>query len=109
MDSQLFETIWALISAFLSLSRQSDSSFSASVTRTFKSNEHASTSYIGKRFYQLGTGGDTERLRACMGSPVYDEEAEVNHRCLITSNVMCLATTAKCETFAETLLSEDRR
>ena len=57
---------------------------------------------------QLGTGGDTERLHVCMGSPVYDEEAEVNHRCLITSNVMCLATTAKYETF-RTLLSEDRR
>ena len=42
---------------------------------------------LGKRFYQLGTGGDTERLHACMGSPVYDEEAEVDHRCLITSNV----------------------
>ena len=25
--------------------------------------------YLGKRFYQLGTGGDTERLHACMGSP----------------------------------------
>ena len=57
---------------------------------------------LGKRFYQLGTGGDTERLHACrMGSPVYDEEADVDHRCLITSNVMCLATTAKCETLAE--------
>ena len=68
-------------------------------------------SYIGKRFYQLGTGGDTERLHACMGSPVKDEEAEVDHRCLITSNVMCLATTVKCETFAAEpgLLSEDRR
>ena len=43
-----------------------------------------------------------------MGSPVYDEEAEVDHRCLITSNVMCLAMTAKRETF-RTLLSEDRR
>ena len=30
----------------------------------------------GKRFYQLGTGGDTERLHACMGSPVYDEEVD---------------------------------
>ena len=29
-----------------------------------------------------------------IGSPVYDEEAEVDYRCLITSNVMCLATTA---------------
>ena len=50
---------------------------------------------------QLGTGGDTERLHACMGSPVCDEEAEVDR---ITSNVMCLArpsTTAKCETLAE--------
>ena len=42
------------------------------------------------------------------GSPVYDKEAEVDHRCLTTLNVMCLATTAKCETF-RTLLSEDRR
>ena len=25
---------------------------------------------------QLGTGGDTERLHACMGSPVYDEVAD---------------------------------
>ena len=40
------------------------------------------------------------------GSPVYDKEAEVDHRCLTTSNVMCLAMTAKCETF-RTLLSED--
>ena len=56
---------------------------------------------FGKRFYQLGTGGDTKKLHACMGSPVYDEEAEADHRCLITSNVMCLATTAKCETLTE--------
>ena len=48
---------------------------------------------LGKRFYQLGTGGDTERLHACMGSPVCDEEAEVDHRCLITSNVMCYTNT----------------
>ena len=66
----------------------------------------------------------TERLHVCMGSPVYDEEAEVNHWCLITSNVMCLATTAKCETidisyillypvvyniYGRILLCEDRR
>ena len=50
---------------------------------------------LGKWFYQLGTGGDTEKLHACMGSPGYDEEAEVDHRCLISLNVMCLATTAK--------------
>ena len=48
----------------------------------------------------LCTRGDTERLHACMGSPVCNEEAEVDHRCLITLNVMCLATTAKCETLA---------
>ena len=47
-------------------------------------------------------GGDTERLHACMGSPIYNEEAEVDHRCLITLNIMCLATTAKCaKTLAE--------
>ena len=56
---------------------------------------------LGKQFYQLGTGGDTERLHACMSSPVYGEEAEFNHRCLITSIVMCLTTAAKCETLAE--------
>ena len=56
---------------------------------------------LTKQFYQLGTGGDTERLHACMGSPVYDEETEVDHKCLITSNVMCLAMTAKRETLAE--------
>ena len=28
------------------------------------------------------------------GSAVYDKEAEVDHNCLITSNVMCLATIA---------------
>ena len=39
-----------------------------------------------------------------MGSPVYDEEAEADHRCLITSNVTCLATIAKYETF-RTLVS----
>ena len=65
---------------------------------------------LGKRFYQLGTRGDTERLHACMGSPVYDEEeAEVDHRCLITSNVMCLVMTANCEIFSRILLSKDRR
>ena len=48
--------------------------------------------YLGKQFYQLGTGGDTERLHACMGSPVYNEEAGVDHKCLITSNVKCLRT-----------------
>ena len=48
--------------------------------------------YRGKRFYQLGTGGDTERLHACMGSPVYNEEAGVDHKCLITLNVKCLGT-----------------
>ena len=46
--------------------------------------------YLGKWFYQLGTGGDTERLHACMGSSVYNEEAGVDHKCLITSNVKCL-------------------
>ena len=60
---------------------------------------------LEKPFYQLGTEGDTERLHACMGSPVYDEKAEVDHRCLITLNVMCLATTAKCETLAEPSLA----
>ena len=35
-----------------------------------------------------------------MGNPVYNKEAEVDHRCLITLNVMYLAmTTKKCETF----------
>ena len=43
---------------------------------------------LGKWFYQLRTGGNTERLHACMGRQVYDEEAEVDHRCLITLNVM---------------------
>ena len=43
-----------------------------------------------------------------MGRSVYDKEEEVNYRCLITLNVMCLATIAKHETF-KTLLSEDRR
>ena len=43
-----------------------------------------------------------------MGSPVYDKEAEVDHRCLFALNVMCLAMTAKRETF-RTLLSEDKR
>ena len=32
-----------------------------------------------------------------MGSRVYNKEAEVDHRCLITSNVMYLAMTAKHE------------
>ena len=43
---------------------------------------HLLYSYVllGKQFYQLGTGGDTERLHACMGSPVCDEEAEVDHK-----------------------------
>ena len=56
-------------------------------------NECTSTIFtpLGKWFYQLGTGGDTERLHACMGSPVYGEKTEVNHRYLITLNVMCLA------------------
>ena len=63
---------------------------------------------LGKWFYQLHTGGNTERLHACMGRQVYNEEAGVDHRCLITLNVLCLATIAKCETF-RTLLSEDRR
>ena len=27
----------------------------------------------------------------------YDKEAEVDHRCLVTSNIMCLAMIAKCE------------
>ena len=43
-----------------------------------------------------------------MGSPVYDKEAEVNLRCVINSNMICLAALAKCETF-RTLLSKDRR
>ena len=60
---------------------------------------------LGMWFYQLGTEGDTERLHAYMGSSVYDEEAEVNHWCLITLNVMCLAIRQQ----NETLLSEDRR
>ena len=38
-----------------------------------------------------------------MGSPVYNK---IDHRCLVTSNVMCLATTAKRENF-RTLLSEN--
>ena len=32
---------------------------------------------------------------------VYDEEAEVDHRCLITSNVICLAIRQQNETSAE--------
>ena len=66
-------------------------------------NAHLLTIYVplGKWFYQLGAGGDTERLHACMGSPVYDEEAEADHRCLIILNVMCLAKIAKCKTLAE--------
>ena len=34
-----------------------------------------------------------------MGNPVYDKEAEVDHSCLITLNVMCVAMTATHETF----------
>ena len=52
----------------------------------------------------LSTGGDIEILHVCMGSSVYNEEAEVNHRCLITLNVMCLATTAKYETSVQNLV-----
>ena len=40
-------------------------------------------------------------MHVCMGSPVYDEEAEADHRCLIILNVMCLAKIAKCKTLAE--------
>ena len=104
MDSWL---LWALISAFLSdfgyLANQTLLLLVQDVYIEITNNECASTIYVplGKRFYQLGIRGDTERLHACMGRPVYDEEAEVNHRCLITSNLMCLATTAKCETLAE--------
>ena len=54
----------------------------------------------------LGTGSHTERVHR--QSRVYDEDTEVDHRCLITSNVKCLAMTAKHETL-KTLLSEDRR
>ena len=62
---------------------------------------------LGSGLYQLGIGGYAKRLH--MGSPLYDKETEVNHRCLITSNnVLLIATTAKQETFI-TLLSEDRR
>ena len=66
---------------------------SISAGRIHLNNECASFIYVplGKWFYQLDTKGDTERLHACMGSPVCDEEAEVDHRCLITLNVMCLA------------------
>ena len=34
-------------------------------------------------------------MHAWAAHAVYNEEAEVNQRCLITSNVMCLATAAK--------------
>ena len=43
-------------------------------------------------------------MHAWVSSLVYDEEAEVDHRCLITLNVMCLTTTAKYETLAEILV-----
>ena len=59
----------------------------------------------------LGSGFTSWSLvviqREYMGSPVYDKEAKINHRSLITLDVMCLASTEKCEMF-NTLLSEDR-
>ena len=58
----------------------------------------------GKRFYQLGTGDDTERLHACMGSPVYDEEADRGRPQVsdhLERDVLSYSMTAKCETLAE--------
>ena len=58
-------------------------------------NECASTIYapLGKWFYQLVTGGDTERLHACMGSPVYDEKAEP-HEYILSRRAPCHTDTA---------------
>ena len=54
----------------------------------------------------MGTGRHTERVHGQSG--IYDEDTEVDHGCLITLNVMCLAMIAELEIF-KTLLSENRK
>ena len=107
MDSQLFYTIQALISAFpcdfgyLTNHWQSDSIF---LVQDLYMIIKASTSYISTSWeVVLPTGGHTEKVH---GRSSIRKEAEVDYRCLITLNVMCLAMTAKRETF-RTLLSEE--
>ena len=43
---------------------------------------------LGKWFYQLDTGGHTQSVATWAVQYNY-EEAKVDYKCLITSNVMC--------------------
>ena len=89
MDSQLFSAFLCEL-GYLTNYWQSDSSFS---TRGIHLNKQVY--YISASWDLILPVGHWRSQKEYMNSPVYDKEAEVDHRCLITLNVMCLAMTAK--------------